>query len=213
MSTDPIQPIELAKSALRQNARGRLAAMTDAEQRAESEAVCRRALVWPPMQHAGCVMAYWPMPREVDVRPLLSELLGRGTVVCVPRVDWATGRLAAVPIRDLGRDLGATERGVVQPRADLAPIADHDVQIVVVPGLAFDAAGGRIGHGAGFYDRWLAGAGSPPGGLVSLGAAFGCQMTERVPMEAHDRRLDAVATAGGVFTHERTDGPNGPTEG
>lgn len=193
-------PIELAKAELRTTVRGLLRAMTAGEREAESAAICDRAMSWGPLSEANCVMAYMPMAREVDVRPLIARLLERGTTVCLPRIDWENHGLSPVPIRDPDRDLGPAERGVRQPRADLAPIAASDVQIVVVPGLAFDAAGGRLGQGGGFYDRWLA---NQANHVRTIGAAYACQMVAQVPVTAHDRRLDAVATAETLHTTDR----------
>lgn len=193
-------PIEIAKTELRTTIRGLLRAMTPHERKAESAAICDRAMAWGPLAEASCVMAYAPMATEVDVRPLIERLLERGTTVCLPRVDWQNQGLTPVPIRDLDRDLGPAERGVTQPRADLAPISNDTVQIIVTPGLAFDEAGGRLGQGGGFYDRWLA---DRADHVRTIGVAYACQMVAQLPMAAHDRRLDAVATAETLHTTDR----------
>lgn len=193
-------PIEFAKTELRTTIRGRLRAMTADERATESAAICGLAMTWHPLTEASCVMAYSPTAREVDVLPLIERLLGRGTTVCLPRIDWQNHGLTPIPIRDLNRDLGPAERGVRQPRADLAPIDANTVQTVVLPGLAFDAAGGRLGQGGGFYDRWLA---DRADRVRTIGVAYACQMVAQLPMAAHDRRLDAVATADSLHTTER----------
>ncbi|MDQ7012361.1 MAG: 5-formyltetrahydrofolate cyclo-ligase [Planctomycetota bacterium] len=185
------EPIETAKALLRTTVRGRLAAMTGGVREAESRAICDRAMDWQPLAAAGCVLAYMPMASEVDIRPMIETLLGRGVRVCLPRVEWESRLIVPVPIGDLERDLGPSERGVRQPRADIAPADADSVQVVVVPGLAFDDGGGRLGRGGGFYDRWL---GDRADGVLALGVAFACQVVERVPMERHDRRVDGVVT-------------------
>ena len=186
------EPLEPAKTLLRTAVRGRLVAMTPNEREAESRAICARAMDWQPLTKTACVLAYMPMASEVDIRPLIEALLERGVTVCLPRIEWGSQAMVAVPIRDLERDLGPRERGVRQPCAALAPVASEHVQVVIVPGLAFDDRGGRLGRGGGFYDRWL---GDRADGVRALGAAFGCQVVERVPMASHDRRVDAVVTA------------------
>ena len=193
-------PIELVKAELRTTVRGRLAAMHSLDRARESAAICGQGVLWHPFADAQCVMAYVPMPSEVDVRPMIAMLLGRGVTVCLPRIDWEGSGLTPVPIQDLDHDLGPAERGVRQPRADLAPLGADDVQVVVLPGLAFDSRGGRLGQGGGFYDRWLADRAT---GVRTLGVAYACQMVEQVPMAGHDRRIDAVATAGGLRTSDR----------
>ncbi len=202
------ESLETAKTLLRTTVRGRLAAMTPAEREAESRAICDRALDFPPLAAAGCVLAYMPMASEVDIRPLLGALLGRGVGVCLPRVEWGSQRMVPVPIGDLERDLGPSERGVRQPRAAIAPVSAESVQVVVVPGLAFDGEGGRLGRGGGFYDRWL---GDRADGVRALGVAFACQVVGRVPMGSHDRRVDAVVTATGLLASGRA-GQGGWTE-
>ncbi|MBE1236067.1 5-formyltetrahydrofolate cyclo-ligase [Phaeovibrio sulfidiphilus] len=148
-------------------------------------------------QGAGAVVAgYWPIPGEVDPRPLMRALEDRGY------------RLALPVIRDPGSSLGfrawtfgdileAGPCGALEPPATAqAVVPDH----VLVPLLGFDRTGGRLGQGGGYYDRTLealAGAGGQE--VRTLGLAFSCQQVEGLPMEPHDRRLEAVATECGLF--------------
>jgi 5-formyltetrahydrofolate cyclo-ligase len=192
VSTDPISE---AKSSIRAEVRARLGALSEETLNAESSALCRHAMAWEPLAKASTVMAYWPIAGEADVRPLVIALLARGVTLCLPRVDWESRRLIPVPISHPERDLGPPERGVRSPRPELPPAPAGAVQTVVVPGLAFDATGARLGRGSGFYDRWLEEAGP---GVRALGAALRCQLVERVPTVAHDRRMHALATPDGV---------------
>lgn len=183
--------IEETKAGLRAMVRARLRELTAHERARLSRAACDEAGAWAPLAGASCVLAYAPMPSEVDITPLIEALLDRGVTVCIPRVDWAGARIDPVPIRDLAADLTMVERGVRQPREALAPVAIDSVQVVVVPGVAFDLHAGRLGRGGGFYDRVL-GARTRPG--MALGVGFEAQVVERVPMEGHDQRVDALAT-------------------
>lgn len=138
---------------------------------------------------AGNVVAgYWPLPGEIDMRPALVALHELGHVVALPVTPpkgnplsfrrWAPGD-ALLPGR-----FGTchTAGDPVQP------------DVLLVPLLAFDAAGRRLGYGGGYYDRTLA---ARPGALA-VGCAFAAQQVAQVPTDAHDRRLHAVATEAGI---------------
>jgi 5,10-methenyltetrahydrofolate synthetase len=119
-------------------------------------------------------------------------VLARGQALILPRVDRVRRALALYRVRDLDRDLVPGVFGIREPVPSACePAALGTVDFVLVPGVAFDARGGRIGHGAGYYDRLLAGAG--PGARL-VAAAFEVQIVDAVPMEPHDRRLDLVVT-------------------
>ena len=132
------------------------------------------------------VMTFVAIRSELD----LGELSHRASGVVLPRVE--NGRLVAVRYRP-GDDLVPSRFGVPEPVGE--PIDPSEVDVVCVPGLAFDRAGRRIGYGAGFYDRFLP---TLRPGTPTIGVAFGAQMVERVPTGAHDRLVDLVITEEGV---------------
>lgn len=171
----------------------------------------------------GGVMVYAPMvgAGEVDVSGFVVPLLaakssggmggrgegGEGGVVAVPRVDWVGGVMSAVAIRDWSRDLVVDQvrrrLGLLVPRSDLPAVRADRLRLIVVPGLAFDRFGGRLGRGAGFYDRFLSELPPPPVGPTVLGVAFDVQMVdspEGLPTEAHDVRMHGVVTESGLKT-------------
>lgn len=142
------------------------------------------------------VAAYWPIRSEADPRPLARALAALGAGLCLPVVDGD-----AMRFRHWRRDdeLVAAGFGALGPTA-AAPELRPDV--VLAPLLACDRRGGRLGWGKGYYDRMLAardaeavrGDGERP---FVVGVAFACQLVASVPMDAHDRRLDAVVTEEG----------------
>ncbi|HJS87885.1 MAG TPA: 5-formyltetrahydrofolate cyclo-ligase [Acetobacteraceae bacterium] len=142
-----------------------------------------------PPPAGAAVAGFWPMDREIDIRPLLHALHKRGHAVVLP----ATGERGAAltfhlwePSMDLVRERFGTLRSSGEERCP---------NFLLVPLLAFDRAGGRLGYGGGYYDRTLAGL----PGAFRLGCAYAAQEVERVPAGPHDARLDAVATEEGVF--------------
>jgi 5-formyltetrahydrofolate cyclo-ligase len=144
--------------------------------------------VCPPP--AGAIVAgFWPMGQEIDIRPLLRDLHARGHPVVLP----VTGRRGEPLTFRLWRpgDTLVTERfGTSRPTGE-----ERRPDFLLMPLLAFDRAGGRLGYGAGYYDRTLAGL----PGAFALGCAYAAQEVARVPTGPRDVHLDAVATEHGVI--------------
>jgi len=138
------------------------------------------ALPWPP----GVVAGYWPIDHEIDPRPLMNVLAGLGHDLALPAIEGSAIRFRRWN-PDLVLEVGPL--GTRQPPA-AAPVVIPSV--VLVPLLAFDRAGRRLGFGKGYYDRALAG--DPP--RLIVGIAFAAQEVPRVPSEDHDVRLDWIMT-------------------
>jgi 5-formyltetrahydrofolate cyclo-ligase len=162
-----------------------------AEQRAErSHALCARLLALPSVQEATTVIGYRAMSNEADLTWLLEQCMSLGKTVAVPRVEDAT----TLSLRALSKDTvwQTNALGIVEPNADAARIDDalHMPCVVLVPGLAFDRNGHRLGYGKGYYDRLLSRI--PAAQTVGVGFAF--QLIDAVPHEAHDVALNGVVT-------------------
>ena len=138
------------------------------------------------------VGGFWPLAGEIDVRALMLALVGRGHAVALPMTPARGAGLSFRRWRP-GSALAAGRFGTLEP-GEGEPIQPT---LLLVPLLAFDRRGGRLGYGGGYYDRTLAGA-----ALVTIGCGFVLQEVDRVPTETHDRGLDAIATEGGVFVVE-----------
>jgi len=142
----------------------------------------------------GVVVAgYWPIVTELDVRPLMARLDERGVVCALPVLLAADAPLAFRRWRPID-PLEPGPLGTSHPTAD-APVVDPDV--VLVPLLAFDAEGYRLGQGGGYYDRTLAELAARRS-IVTVGVGFAVQRMDRVPRLEHDRRLDWVVTEDGL---------------
>jgi 5-formyltetrahydrofolate cyclo-ligase len=140
----------------------------------------------------GAVVAgFWPMAREIDVRPLLLSLHGRGHEILLP-VTPPRGNPLGFRRWWPGQRLVAAKFTLSEPPGE-APPGTPD--FVLVPMVAFDAAGHRLGHGAGYYDRTLA---LLPHAM-RLGVAFAAQRVAAVPVGPHDIPLHAIATEEGIF--------------
>ena len=155
-----------------------------------SAAVCRRLAKLPELAAARVVAGYAAKPDEVSIDDALQRLLDAGVVVCLPWVDGPLLGMSAV--EDLTADLAPGWRGlrepVVQRRVPLRPSA---LDVVLAPGVGFDAAGRRLGFGGGHFDRLLA---RLRRGAVVVGIALDEQIVEQIPTEPHDRNVDVLVT-------------------
>ena len=134
------------------------------------------------------VAGYFPLGSEIDPRPLMAHLAKAGARLALPRA------MAGAPLQfhvwQPGDDLEKSGFGVAEPLAT-APLCQPD--LVIVPLLAFDRQGGRMGYGQGHYDRTLA-ALRAQGEVVALGLGFDAQSVATLPIEDHDETLDGILT-------------------
>ena len=153
------------------------------------EAVCRNLLAAVPLPADAVVSAYWPMASELDPRPLMIELNERGHPIALPVVAGAARPLV----------FRAWSPGdVLTPAAFNTQVPDADQPeltpgVILVPLLAFDRAGYRLGYGGGFYDRTLE-ALRACGPMLAIGLAYSGQELPAVPRDPNDKRLDWIVT-------------------
>jgi len=157
--------------------------------------------------HARVVLAYASFGSELDTRPFLEAVLRDGRTLVLPRVDRAAGRLVLHRVCDLVEDLRPGTWSIPEPIPARCPSVDRaEVDFVLVPGLAFDRGGGRVGYGAGYYDRLLAAWPEPVPPLVA--PAFELQVVPAVPVLATDHCVDVVVTESRIYSKLRLE----PTE-
>lgn len=198
-----VPDISTQKATLRATMRAALGAVSADDARVWSGEIA--SLLFARLSSLRRIMLYWPINAgvrdvpmsEPDLRALVSSLLGSGMEITLPRTDWTTGRIDPRIIRQPHQELVPGRHGLSEPAPSCAsPTLPPDA--VVVPGLAFDACGSRLGRGAGFYDRFLeALRRDHPGKSVIIGVAFGRQVVERVPSEPSDQPVDEVWTERG----------------
>ncbi len=144
---------------------------------------------------AGTVISgFFPIRSEIDPRPLMDEFRKLGARLCLPIVQDKT----TIVFRELvrGAELVDTGFGTCGPSEDAEVL---DPSLLIMPLSVFDHHGGRIGYGAGHYDRAISkiiDKGIKP---RLIGMAFDCQHEERVPVEPHDQPLDAMLTESGFY--------------
>ena len=147
-----------------------------------------------PLPPAQVVAGYWPLPEEIDVRPLMTNLHLSGHVLVLPVV---VGRGQPLIFRQWrpSLPLDAGVYGIPVPGAEAPELTPG---VLLVPLLAFDDEGRRLGYGAGYYDRTLA-ALRRAGDILAIGAAYAAQRMDSLPEEASDQRLDWVVTEEGAI--------------
>ena len=164
---------------------------------AAPEAVRDHFLAAIALRRNAVIGGYWPIANEMDVRPLLQALHGRGHMCALPEVH----RGQALTFRRWRPDdtLQPGIFGISVPERRAAVVVPD---LLLVPLLAFDYRGGRIGYGAGYYDRTIpAIRNAKP--LICVGIAYAAQEVPRVPQDSFDQRLDWVVTENGAQRSER----------
>ena len=143
-----------------------------------------------PYGEAKTILAYAHFGSELNTQALLERILADGKKLVLPRVDKASQQLQLHLVADLN-ELVTGIWGIREPDTNAEIIAPDQLDLILVPGVAFDRAGFRIGYGKGFYDKLLAKV-NPLS--TRLSAAFDCQIIDAVPNEAHDQRVDIIVT-------------------
>jgi 5-formyltetrahydrofolate cyclo-ligase len=189
MADDP----QARKAAIREQARKNRVAQKDKDDL--SRAICGKFMALPAYHAATTVMWYVDAGSEVRTRHTLPEALTHGKRVVVPWCVVETNTLELFLLEDMSELVEGAYK-ILEPKDELRRLPAKVVQpeeldLVMVPGTAFDPRGGRMGQGKGYYDRLLAGA-RPDAPLVAL--AFDCQLFDEIPVASHDVFMDQVLT-------------------
>jgi 5-formyltetrahydrofolate cyclo-ligase len=186
--------VVIAKRGLRAAIRAAIAALDLERRRMEEDELAARFPDLPGWADAETVLLYiTAFTEELRTDGFLARSYQAGKRVICPRVDRDAKRLRLHRIQHLDNELSPGTLGIPEPRADLPEVAPESIDWVLVPGLAFDEQGYRLGRGAGHYDRLL-----PRLRLdaVCWALCLDCQLVPRLPIEPHDRPLDGVTAPG-----------------
>jgi 5-formyltetrahydrofolate cyclo-ligase len=181
--------IKAAKQALRREVAAVLRAMAPAEREAASGRARQLLASHAEWRAARSILFYAPMAEELDVWPLVSEALGAGKRVGLPRFAPQSGAYVACEVQDLALDLKPGHFGIREPADHCAAFSLKRLDLILVPGVAFDLDGRRLGRGKGFYDQLLAGLRG-----VTCGVAFDQQIVREVPVTSHDILMNRILT-------------------
>ena len=180
------------KAGVRKQMRALLKSLPPEQVADRSRRACGMLSKLPEFQSAGVVMVYLNMPDEIDTSALVLDAFQAGKTVLAPKVSWEHLHMEALEVRSLETGLVTTAKGpAIREPAYGEPWPLEEIDFVVVPALAFDRLGNRLGRGMGFYDRFLSG-----GRLHAFkcGLAFAEQILDAVPTGGNDVPVDALVT-------------------
>jgi 5-formyltetrahydrofolate cyclo-ligase len=181
------------KSKLRDLIKHKLMAQSEEERIRKGLLIKEKLFSLEEFKRAKVVMFYVSTDGEVDTALMIDKTLKMGKKVAVPLILKKEKKLIASLILDRTKELRPGPYGILQPIASsLRPTPLKDIDLVIVPGIAFDKKGNRLGRGKGYYDRFLS---EIPKGIPLIGLAFDFQLVDRLPHLAHDLPLDKVITA------------------
>ena len=175
------------KSDLRAHLRARLEKISPAVRAVESIELCERLKAQIPSAHT--ILFFAPLPDELDVWPMLELSLALGVNCALPFFDAEKKTYGTKLLKNLATDIVTGKFGVREPAAGCAEIPLNQFDLILVPGVAFDVSGNRLGRGQGFYDRLLEKASG-----IKCGVCHDFQLLEKIPAEAHDAKVDFIFT-------------------
>jgi 5-formyltetrahydrofolate cyclo-ligase len=181
------------KAQLRKTCRSLRRGLDPAFREQASRLVCAEIENWDIFQQAQVILGYMPTNSEVDLRPLLEQHPGK--TWALPRILPGENHRMIFHVYDPAR-LSLHPFGMAEPQADLAVIPPGEIDLALVPGLAFDLQGWRLGYGGGYFDRFLKDFHG-----VSLGVNFEAllRVCEELPHDPHDMPMQWLASEQGLY--------------
>jgi 5-formyltetrahydrofolate cyclo-ligase len=181
--------VKKQKKLVREQFQRKLLQKPPAERAVDSAALCQLLLNSPIWEETRTVLFFAPLPDEPDIWPAFGFVLQQGLTVALPRMKSdGTGYEVRV-VEHPARDLVDGHFGIREPRAECREFPLNLLDLVLVPGVAFDLGGRRLGRGAGYYDRMLAHVRG-----TACGIAFDEQISGELPVEPHDIFVDCILT-------------------
>jgi len=177
------------KSSLRKHYLKLLKEQSNEDRSYKSRLIAKQFWELPAIQKAKSILFYASMPGEVDTLAMIEKAFFLGKRVSLPIVEKNQRKLIPTVISSM-EDAQQGTYGISEPILDPdKALALKDIDAVIVPGLAFDRLHHRLGRGAGYYDRFLS---TLPDTVTTVGLAFDFQLTESLPTQAHDMRLQQI---------------------
>ena len=202
--TDRDEAVRLEKKEVRRHFRALRHSLSPKDRHAWDRSLCEQILTLPCYRQAQTILAYYPIGDEPDLRPVLDHALAVGKTVAFPVCDPATCTMIFRAVRALD-ELAVGAYGIHEPIEACPSVSHFDDALCLVPALAFDRRGFRIGYGKGYYDRFLA---AHP--VDTLGATYSALIADALPCEPTDRAVSTLLTERGMcfFNEEyRTQAP------
>lgn len=181
------------KAALRKVKIAKREALSHEEHKGKSELIQENLFKQKEFQQAEVVAFFVGVKKEVHTKRMIQHALEEGKIICVPVCDFKKHKLDFARINSL-EDLKENSYGGIvleEPKKECERIPLKEIDLIIVPGLAFDEEGHRLGYGKGFYDKVL---GSKEFSGKSIGLCFDFQLKKEIPHEEHDMKIDKIVT-------------------
>ena len=175
------------KAEIRRQMRGMRRALSEEEQRCAADGVYTRIMRMESYRSARTVMAYAAVRGELSLERVMEDIRASGRRLALPRCG-ENGEMDACLVTER-RQLRQGAYGIWEPDESCPVVPPEEIDLMLIPGTAFDRAGGRIGQGGGYYDRYIL-----KTRAVRVGICHGFALMNRIPTENHDVRMDAVVT-------------------
>ncbi len=179
----------IEKDAIRKMVIEKIKAMSHQHKVEESKSICEKLYNSQLWQKSLKVFAFAPMNSEVDIWELLVKGLKEGKTIALPFYIKQGNIYQPRIVRDLEKDVVKGKMGIREPKEECEKLSMKEVDLILVPGVAFSPKGDRLGRGKGYYDKMLAEAHG-----IKCGVCFECQYGWDVPVEPHDIKLDCIVT-------------------
>ena len=181
------------KHKIRHHIRQKIKSYSELEKSEKSAIIKARLFNEEEFKKAKIVMFYVSLKDEVNTLSMIDEAVRAGKKVCVPVILKEEKRLIAGEIRNRSEDLERQHFGIYQPmEGHVKEVPLENIDLVIVPGVAFDKSNMRLGRGHGYYDRFLSGI---PNSAKTIGLAFDFQVVEDLPKDSHDIPVWKTITA------------------
>ncbi len=178
-----------AKRQMRIRAREALAGVRPEDAARWSDSLAKLLVASQEFNNARTILAFVPITGEPDIAAACDAALSKGKRLCLPRVDWDRKHMSAALVTGADATLVHSRHGLREPGPE-APVVDPaGIDLAIVPGIAFDESGRRLGRGGGYYDRFLSTL-----SVASIGVAFELQLVPEVPSGSQDIRVKAIVT-------------------
>ena len=187
-----MEEIREKKQEIRNNIATILKNLSDKELLKKTKQVEDNLFEFANFLEAKIVLLYVNNKTEVTSRNIIKKCFDFNKIVILPAFDIKTYKMKLMKIDDLDNDLITGPRGMLEPDINRCKIVSVDcIDLAIIPGVAFDEKGGRIGTGEGYYDRFI-----PKLSVTTrkVALALECQIIQQVPVESHDKHVDIIIT-------------------
>lgn len=182
----------LTKSQIRKDILAKRGSLRISECLRKSHKIKEKLFSLSEFKESSRVAFYMALPKEVQTKDMVREAIGLGKKVILPRIVPGENTLLLSEVKDIDSELETGPFGVLEPKEEsYRPVALAEVNLIIVPGVAFDLKGHRLGFGKGFYDKLLSKANSP---IFTIGLVFDFQLMPEIPALRHDVKMRKIIT-------------------